>query len=607
MSAPPPADVPGNAWTAVEVSEVGGFTPLESVSVVVSGPDPDGHLPLTLAALSEQSYPRSLTEVVVEVDPGGSGPGMEGVSGDLTVKRSSPAEALAAAEGDVVLFVPAGALPERELVEAHARWHHAVSDAASAGVTRRIDAGGLEPGPVGEAQREGRLQDLLRSRTGGENEDTVALEAFLERSGGLTEQRPDLFRVAARGTVAVRAETLRAAGEPAEVRDHRLARLDLAYRLDCAGCLFVPERAALGYTPYPEPWIPTAETSDAAAEEPAATATATAGVPPRGESLIPVRGFRRRGSGRVFERPAMVVNVSGEERGAAEVLESVDAVLRGRLSDLVVRVQLSGAHPERALVEAACAADPRVRIGPPSTDGPSDVPYQVTMPADALVDDGALDAIHAMMGEERIGALHVTVPSRAGRLPLRRAPVAERFLRRSTVEVVASGPLARARRVAAHRSEAPEAVLGRLFDERRVDGAGLGIRRRGAAAEPESGADDALGPAADLAHERAEHLRYRARAATSQARLDRQAQRLFRERLRSGHERTRAERLEARLARLDPRFWVRWKARRVSRRVSALPARLWQRVEALREPLYRRKQAALARIGRGPGGSETGS
>ena len=165
------------------------------------------------------------------------------------------------------------------------------------------------------------------------------------------------------------------------------------------------------------------------------------------------------------------------------------------------------------------------------------------------------------------------------------------------MEAVATGPLARARRVAEHEGRPAEAVLAQLFGERRVDGAEVGLHRRGAP-EAEPTETGALGPASDLAHERAEHLRYRARAATSQARLDRQAQRLFRERFRSGHERTRAERLEARLARTDPRYWVRWKARRGARRLAAAPKRVGRRVEGLRHPLYRLKRSATARVAR---------
>jgi hypothetical protein len=593
--------VPGNVWTAIDVADVGEFVPRATVSIVVSGPDPDGHLPLTLAALSEQTYPTSLRDVVVEAGAGAANEAaLRAAAGELALELAAEGEAATSAKGQVVLLIPAGSLPGRELVEAHARWHDAVADAAVAGVTVRVDPRGLEPEAVREAQRGGELETLLASRHAGHDEDRAALEAFMERTHGLTERRPDLFRVAARGSLSVRGETLRAAGWRAGEQDPELARLDLAYRLDCRGCVFVPERAARSYGPYPEPWAHAPVEGEEAAAPPEGVRELRA----RAASAIPVRGFRPRGTGRMFARPMMAVDVVAADGGAREILDAIDAVLRGRLSDLTVRVLFPPGHPDRAVVEAACAAEPRVTVGAtPPADAP-DSPYLATMPLGALPGDETLDAVHEMMSEDAVGVLHVTVPSRAERLPLAGAEALQRVLRRPTLEIVATGARARAERVSAHSGEPVDAALARLFADRRVSGAAVGLSRRGAH-EPDSAEDDGLGPASDLAHERAEHLRYRAQAATSQARADRQAQRLFRERLRSGHERVRAERLEARLARVSPGYWVGWKARRVGRRVAAVPRRARARVEALRHPLYRARLAVTARLARRRGGGET--
>jgi hypothetical protein len=578
------------------VADVGALDARATVSVVVFGRDPDGHLPLTLAALGDQSYPRSLTNVVVEIDASEDSEedALREAAGDLELQLVPERAAARAAEGQVLVLVPAGALPERELVEAHARWHHAVADAVAVGASIHVEAAGLEPQEVRDAQRSGGLEALVASRLARHDEDQAAFETFLERTHGLTERRPDLFRVAARGTVSLRSETLRGAGEPADVKDAGLARLDLAYRLDCGGCVFVPERAARSYSAYPEPW-PAPPGADEHAEDQAAAGPT--GTDPRVGSLIPVRGFRPRGAGRMFDRAVMIVNVAAEGHGAAEILDAVDSVLRGRLSDLSVRVLVPDGHPDRALLEAACAADPRVDVGAASGGARFDSPYQVTMPVTAVPGDETLDAIHARMSEEGLGALHVTLPGWADRLPLTRARFAARILRRPTMEVVSTGALARARRVAAHEGDSVDAVLARLFEEQRAHGSELGLRRHGFP-PPDPSDDGALGPANDLAHERAEHLRHRARAATSQARADREAQRLFRERLRSGHERIRADRLEARLARASPSYWVAWKARRVARRGVALPKRVWARIRALRQPLYRLKIAASERMAR---------
>lgn len=611
--APPAADVPGNLWTAIDVADIGDLTPIATVSVLVTGPDPDGLAPLTVAALAGQSYPANLLTVVVASESAPDEAALRAAAGDLNLTVASGADAVEAASGEVLVVVPAGSVPDRELVEAHARWHHAVADAVSTGVARLADVGGLDPVQVRDAQRDRGLEALLGPRLVSDDTDHAALEAYLEETRGLTERRPDIFRVAARGTLGLRAETYRRAGGAGSVSDHHLARLDLAYRLDCDGCVFVPERAARSYTPYPEGWIagPAAEDADdPEAPDDSEAPAGAGGMDPRVASLIPVRGFRPRGSGRVFARPAMVVDVPAEGRAAVEVLDAVDAVLRGHLSDLAVRVQLPDGHPERATIADGVEADPRVSVGGPSREERSESPYRVTLAPEAVPDEHTLDALHSLMSEDALGALRVTVPGRIATLTVagrklpgrleagsrRLASASARLGRGGATRVVATAALARARRVAERGDEPVERVLARLFGERRVSGEEVGIRRRGAP-EPDASLNGSLGPATDLAHERAEHLRFRARAATSQARFDRQAQRLYRERMRANHERTRADRLEVRLARVSPRHWVVWKGKRVGRRAAAVPKRLWARVERVRHPLYRLKQSA-----RGGGG-----
>lgn len=536
--APPPARVTGNRWTAIEVDEPGALEPVASVSVVVLGDDPDRRLPLTLAALASQTYPASLTDVVLpSAHAGGDDASLREAAGDLIVTFAeadggSLSEPAAAARGDVLLFLPAGALPDRGLVKAHARWHHAVADAVSVGTSHGVDAGSLEVADVPRAQREGALDALLAPSLPPGRGDEEVLEKYLERTRELTERRPDLFRVAARGSVAMRAETYRAAvgAEPTHALDQAMARLDLAYRLDCLGCVFVAERAARSFDHYPDtgPALRGA-VDDLLEDQPVETARPD----PRVADLIPAAGFRSRDSSRMHTRPAMVVNVAVGDEGAEEVLETVDGVLRGHFQDLELRLVGADEHPDRELIEQACASDPRIAIGPPSLAGRSLAAYQVSLPAVAVPDERTFEDIHELMTEEGMGALHVTVP---GELP-----------RLAMVEAVATGPLARAERVAAVDGEDVEIVLGRLFGERWVSGVEVSIRRRGAP-EPQVTEHGPLSRATDLDHERAQRLRHSSRAATNQGKADRYAERAERDRLRARAERRRADAIEARIA-----------------------------------------------------------
>ena len=542
--APPPARVPGNLWTEIEAPALGALQAEAPVSVIVAGEDPEGHLPLTVAALSAQSYPAHLTELVL-VEASARERDFSAHAPELAVTHASSPEA---ASGEVLCFVAAGSIPAPALVEAHARWHHAVSDAVSVGRSPRIEAGSLSAAAVAEAARAGTLAELLEERLRDDDHDE-ALQAYLERTRGLTERQPDLFRVAAHDNVALRRDTYRAAGGLAAAPDDGLARLDLAFRLESSGCVFVPEPEALSYRPYPADGVALATHADDGHGALAADA--------RVASLIPVAGFRPRGSRRLQRRPAMVVNVPVGSESAEEVLETVDAILAGRFSDLELRLQVEDSHPERELIAEAVASDPRVALAPHSAAGRCESPLQVTFPAVAVPDERTFDDLHELMSADPIGALHVTVP---GEPP-----------RNAMVEVLATGPLARARRLAEYCGEPWEVVLGRLFGERWISGVEVSLRRRGAP-EPHVTEHGPLAPATDLGHERTQHLRNRARADNLQARADRLAERAARERMRAYVERLRADRLEDALAETGPPP-LYWRLRPGRRLLQAIRAR----------------------------------
>ena len=565
---PPPARVPDNQWTRISPPDVGELRGQVALSVVLCGAHTAGSPALTLAALSEQTYPASLIEVVVAGDRDDSGE-LQDALGAARLTMVRPADGAAddraladAAGGEVVLFLAAEALPVRAFLEAHARWHHAVSDAVSIGIVEPGDPGDADPARLREAARADALGDVVSMR--GDHPGRGALQAYLESTGDLTAPVPGLFRVAAQRNVALRAETYRAAGALRDVGDPELARLDLAYRLHAFGAVFAPEREAVAYG---------SETGDGLAvpAPPAPAAGAAAGAPgervdPRLVELIPVPGFRPRRPGRIHRRPALVVNVAVGDRGADEALEAVDAVLSGRFTDLEVRLQVPEGSQDRQALEEALADEPRASVA--AGAGVCESPHQVTMPLEAVPDERTFERVHAMVWEKGIGALRLRVPRRAGR----GGRVAGALGRGTTLEVVATGPLARARRIASHYGGEERAILRDLFGERRIGGSGVRVGRRGA--REGTGRDEGdIAPEADLARERAEHLRHRARAATNQARADRQAQRVVRERMKARQETARADRLQAQLARVSPRHLVVWRSRRAGRRVGAVGRR----------------------------------
>ncbi len=275
---PPPARVPQNLWTEIDAPALARFSPSTAVVVHLAGPDPDGLCERTLAALAAQRYPSELVTVVA--DPALAADALAAAAERHSLRLAAPAcddpARAAASAGELVLFLAAGALPEPHCLAAHARWHETVSDAVTVGRSRRRDAAEPDQGD-GEA---------------------AALETFLEATRSLTERRADLFRVAAHDNVAARSQLLAALGPPRAGADPERWRLDLAYRLEQAGCVFVPESAAESTHHYRQPSFLAPQ---AAADQ-------------RTRSLIPLQGFPARPAAGACTAPGAGAGAAGRAR-----------------------------------------------------------------------------------------------------------------------------------------------------------------------------------------------------------------------------------------------------------------------------------------------------
>ncbi|GAB3481787.1 hypothetical protein GCM10027440_21670 [Nocardiopsis coralliicola] len=228
-----------NDWTAMEPPEPGSWTPELSVSVVVAAVE-GGRADLTLAALSVQTYPAHLLDVVVVAGPGAAPE--SAAPRRLRVVRTGAgtdpagARALGArrSRGDVVCWLDAGMLVDPFFVEMLARWHH------------------LHPECVTVA-------DLLTARSAPEDSEDAALLAM---SGAMADELGAEGACAHRDALLESTGDLALAGESghaafcasaAAVRRHLYEAVedpdgrglpDLGRRLWHAGGIFVPDRDA---------------------------------------------------------------------------------------------------------------------------------------------------------------------------------------------------------------------------------------------------------------------------------------------------------------------------------------------------------------------------
>ena len=398
---PEPASVPYNDWRQVAVEPLETFTPTLPVSVVIpcyqppaemlartlAGPGrtaasatPAEMLARTLAGLESQTCPRDLFEVVI-VDDGSDPPLARPRATPLDVRvvrrerrGYGPARArntgARAAAHDVLLFLDGDMLVETNWIAAHARWHHAVSDALTIGLRAHVAADGIDPGTI--RRRPGALEALLAGRR---IDDTPGIEEHLAKTGDLSSRRADDPFTAVLGAnfgIGKGFYELVGGCDESFVR-WGLEDNELGYRAYVRGGLLIPVREARA-------WHQVRWAEDRDAKRRIAMIQRA-----KAAHLIAHARYRGRQPGRLFQVPRFVVTIDGRRGSADQVVRAVGGVLADRAHDLVVRIETGpGGDGERlARLREEFGPDPRVRVAPPGAaldEFPSS-PFHVTLPA----------------------------------------------------------------------------------------------------------------------------------------------------------------------------------------------------------------------------------
>lgn len=242
--------VRANDWGSVVVPRMQDLAADQTVTVVVPAFRSAGTLAYTLAALAVQSYPADLLEVVV-VDDGENQ--LERLPDDkperVRVVRTQGSWGRAhacrtgalAADGEVLHWLDADMVPERDEVAQQMRWHHVADSAVVLGHKFFVDAASLpDVGVVRAAAAEDRLAQLFADRWRGEHE---WVETIWRRTRDLRDAGFRAFHVHVGSTASVRRDLYLESGgmDP----DLKLGEdIELGYRLAAKGAFFVGERAA---------------------------------------------------------------------------------------------------------------------------------------------------------------------------------------------------------------------------------------------------------------------------------------------------------------------------------------------------------------------------
>ncbi|QSB14426.1 glycosyltransferase [Natronosporangium hydrolyticum] len=411
-----------NDWSRVPVPQLAGWRPTLTVSVIVPAFQCQQTLDLTLAALSRQTYPAELLEVVVVDD--GSEPAL--VLPPLRPDRTrlirladstagwgrayALAQGAARSSGEILHWLDADMVAFPDHVAAQARWHHLLPYAVTLGYKRFVEpaAGGSwpEPGAVVAAWERAAAGELFG---GDEGEPHTYVERYIAQTDQLRSADHLAFRIHVGATAALRRELYDAAGG-FDVELRLGEDTEFGYRLAQAGAVFVPEPAArswhLGRTQVMR-----------------ARAQVSRYNQPFFADRIPYPRHWRKVGGTSWSVPLAEVVVPATDAPLEQVRAAVDSVLRGTESD--VRVHLVGPWQRldrgrvRVLVDpvldlqllaATYRGEPRVRLVTEPPEAAFPAPYLLELPAAYGLKPDGLRSLIAVADRHQVGLVQVDTP-----------------------------------------------------------------------------------------------------------------------------------------------------------------------------------------------------
>ena len=387
---PVPTSVRYNDWTNVDLPSLGEFEPSNALSVIVLDCESQHELVRTLAALEGQSYPSDLLEVVFVDDASGFPLELPSSSLDVKLVRQEGAgfglargrnDGVRAAMHDVLVFVDAGLIAERELLAAHARWHHALSDAVTMGISRFVSNGRVSASVI----RGSRCS--ISGISGNQEPVSSPLGEFEEKTKELTTKRDDFFRAVSEGNLGIRRRFLDDIGGFDEVFSSHIGQVtELAYRAYTYGALLVPVPDAL------------ARRRGRLTENRERDGAIELG---RLADMIPHRTYRRATPGRTFTVPEYVVTIRPEGASQERVLNLAEKILGGSTHDLVIRVERHGfPNDVFSWLASRLEGDPRVCLtgAESALDQFPASPFHVMVEAGADVNGDMIERLRRGLG-----------------------------------------------------------------------------------------------------------------------------------------------------------------------------------------------------------------
>lgn len=241
-----------NDWQALVPQAGASWTPARRVSICIPAHNPS-NLRRVLDALALQTYPSALMEVIIADD--GSDPPITATGNypfPVSVVRLERALAFGAgrgrnaaaraASGDLLMFLDADIVPERQVVASYARWFIDRTDVMAMGLCRFVD---MEELTDEEFCRLVAEDGLGAHFDGNEIDDQEWREKTFRRTDDLRIEAVDAFRIVVGATFAITDAQYWAAGGFRELGIRGIEDTEFGYRVHANGAVMVLDRDAV--------------------------------------------------------------------------------------------------------------------------------------------------------------------------------------------------------------------------------------------------------------------------------------------------------------------------------------------------------------------------
>ena len=242
----------GNNWRSLLPEDDAQWNPLKLVSICIPCRNPSDNLSHILRGISFQSYPKELMEVII-ADDGSVDPvritekypfQVKVIRLERTLDFGAGRARNAAAQvshGEILIFLDSDVIPERQVVEAYARWFELRDDVVPMGLINFVAADNFGHTIFEEVFKNGSPRTHF---SGQEIDQQTWREYVFERTDELTIEDSGAFRIVVGATLAISRRQFEEVGGFRELGLRGIEDTEIGYRLHANGAILVVDRLA---------------------------------------------------------------------------------------------------------------------------------------------------------------------------------------------------------------------------------------------------------------------------------------------------------------------------------------------------------------------------